>query len=237
MNSIPPTAWISAASGSQLVGQGDQRIDRLALVVEVADCPEDDLMRITVKVADRQDRDDLVEDVIVQQDTAEHPLLGLQVLGRKPVRQQARHVDPRRAAVGVAVSVAVSVAEGGHDRARLREEPRTPGPGIVRSSRLNDCPARPPRHQNARFGHGPGAIWNHVRGRDYEPPVRPSISDDGRRARGPDETWRSAGSPKPRRKSGRKSAADQVAASSVCVGTTQSLTSVSTSWPRWSLIV
>ena len=63
----------------QLLGDGD-RVDRLAQVVEVADRPVEDLVAVAVEVLDVEQADDVVEDVVVEQDAAQHALLGLEVL-------------------------------------------------------------------------------------------------------------------------------------------------------------
>jgi hypothetical protein len=66
-------------SSFELVGQND-RVDRLALVVELTDGSEDDLVGVAIKVLRLEDRNDLVEHLVVAQDATQNAQLGFEIL-------------------------------------------------------------------------------------------------------------------------------------------------------------
>ena len=72
----------------QLIGQRDG-VNGFPLAVQVADRPIDDLVSVTVEVLGGEELGDLVEDVVIEQDSAQHGTLGLEVLGRQVITQRA----------------------------------------------------------------------------------------------------------------------------------------------------
>ena len=67
---------------AQRVGQRDQ-VDGLAGLEHVEHDLEDPAMGILIEIIGRQELDDLVDGIVLDQDGAEHHLFGLDVLGRK----------------------------------------------------------------------------------------------------------------------------------------------------------
>ena len=80
---------LELVAADQLVGQHDG-VDPLAQVVQVADRVVDHLVRVAVEVVGRRNWHDLVQDIVVQQDAAQHAPLGLEVLRRQAVCQCGR---------------------------------------------------------------------------------------------------------------------------------------------------
>ena len=87
----------------QLFRQRDG-IDPLAIFIHVADRREDHLVGVTVKVLGPDDRNHVMEDLVIPQDAAEQALLGFQVLGRQAVGKRP-HVRFRTAAEAVLLAV------------------------------------------------------------------------------------------------------------------------------------
>ncbi len=102
------TDLLELIATGQFVGQGDG-IDAFTLIIEVANGLVDRLMGVSVKIIDREHRDDFVQDVIVQQDASEYPLLGFQVLRRQAIADRGG-IRLGRAAHAIAVTVIVSLA-------------------------------------------------------------------------------------------------------------------------------
>jgi hypothetical protein len=94
---------VKLAALGEFGGEG-QAIDRLAEIVEVADRPVEGLVGVAVEVVHLQFGDDVMEDLVVEQDAPEDPLLRFEVLRRKPVDQRALfHL--RRAAVSTTIPI------------------------------------------------------------------------------------------------------------------------------------
>ena len=138
---------LEVSPAGQFVDQGD-RVDRLAEVVEVADRPVDDLMAVAVEVLDLEQRHDVVERLVVEQEAAEDAQLGLDILGREPVELDGRRmfaVLPRTAVavpVDVPIPIRVAIRILGHDPTRLRPRSATRHQVASPTHRLNLGPAR-----------------------------------------------------------------------------------------------
>ena len=75
-------------AAGQLVGQR-HGVHALAGTVQLADCAIDDLVRVPVKIVGSQELGDLMENFVVQQDSAQQPAFGLEVLWRQVVGEGA----------------------------------------------------------------------------------------------------------------------------------------------------